>query len=113
MARRTCGTSVPPAAGVPRWQGRVAALTQAGLYLGMLALPVSGLLGAALSRSGLVFFGQKIVLWSVSDQSMAEKLFSLHSALVWGLLALLGLHVAAALKHLLLDKDGVFQRMWL
>jgi len=24
---------------------------------------------------------------------------------------LIGIHVAAALKHLLLDKDGVFQRM--
>ena len=102
LARMSWRASVPPAACVPRWQARVAALTQGGLYLGMLALPVSG----------LVFFGQKIVLWSVSEQSMAEKLFSLHTALVWGLLALLGLHLAAALKHLLRDKDGAFQRMW-
>jgi len=28
------------------------------------------------------------------------------------LMAVLAVHVAAALKHLLIDRDGVFQRMW-
>jgi cytochrome b561 len=38
--------------------------------------------------------------------------FSLHIALAWVLVSLVALHAAGGLKHLLIDKDGVFQRMW-
>lgn len=45
------------------------------------------------------------------DPDRAEQFFDLHSALIWVFVALAGLHVLSALKHLLIDRDGVFQRI--
>ncbi|NYT61041.1 hypothetical protein H0A66_01690 [Alcaligenaceae bacterium] len=39
--------------------------------------------------------------------------FSAHVAISWLLVGLICIHILAALKHLLIDKDGVFQRMWI
>jgi cytochrome b561 len=32
--------------------------------------------------------------------------------MIWILLVLVAVHVAGALKHLLIDRDGTFKRMW-
>jgi cytochrome b561 len=50
--------------------------------------------------------------WAAPNHDMAERFFDLHSTLIWIVVALVALHVAGALKHLLVDKDRVFQRMW-
>jgi cytochrome b561 len=42
---------------------------------------------------------------------LAEQFFGMHSVPIWVLRAVVALHVVAALKHLLWDKDGVFERM--
>jgi cytochrome b561 len=34
-----------------------------------------------------------------------------HGLAAWGLIGLVGLHVAAALKHQFIDKDGLLERM--
>jgi cytochrome b561 len=36
----------------------------------------------------------------------------MHSVIAWVFVGLISLHLLAALKHLLINKDGVFQRMW-
>ena len=36
----------------------------------------------------------------------------IHEWLIWSLTALLALHIAAALKHHLLDRDNTLRRMW-
>ena len=37
---------------------------------------------------------------------------NIHGVVAVVLLVLVALHVVAALKHLLIDRDQVFQRMW-
>ncbi len=46
------------------------------------------------------------------NETLAKQLFALHGvlAMTLGLLALA--HIAAAFKHLLIDRDNIFQRMW-
>jgi len=46
------------------------------------------------------------------NQALSEKLSAVHGTLALVLAALVALHIGAALKHLLIDKDGIFQRMW-
>jgi cytochrome b561 len=36
----------------------------------------------------------------------------IHAAMTWMLAALVAVHVAGALKHMLLDKDVTSKRMW-
>ncbi|NYS35933.1 cytochrome b/b6 domain-containing protein, partial [Streptococcus danieliae] len=81
------------------------------LYAGMLLVPAAGLAGALLSKSGVAFFGLPLPRWFAPDHALAEQCFGLHELGAWTLAGLIVLHVLAGLKHLLLDKDGVFQRM--
>ncbi|MEJ8835041.1 cytochrome b [Ramlibacter sp. AN1133] len=99
-------------AAVPRWQVLLSGATQAGLYLLMIAVPLTGLLGAMYSRAGLVFFGTDLPRWVAASRPTAKQFFELHETLVWVLVVLVVLHVAGGLKHLLVDRDQVFARMW-
>ena len=45
------------------------------------------------------------------DPALSETLFQLHGVLGWALLALLALHIAGALMHWLIKRDGVMRRM--
>jgi cytochrome b561 len=98
-------------ASLPAWQIKVSSVTQWSLYACMVLMPLTGFIGASYSKKGVVFFGLKVPAWGVPNHDIAEQFFSVHSALAWLLVALVTLHAAAGLKHLLIDKDGVFQRM--
>lgn len=97
---------------VPRWQVGLAHFTQWSLYGCLVLMPILGFLGASYSEEGVTFFGSQLPAWVAQNHDLSEKLFSLHIGLAWVMLALISLHVAGALKHLLVDRDGVFQRMW-
>lgn len=97
---------------VPRWQVTLAHLTEWSLYGCLFLMPILGFLGASYSEEGVTFFGAALPAWAAQDHDRSEQLFSLHIGLAWVMVALIALHVAGALKHLLIDRDGVFQRMW-
>lgn len=99
-------------ASVPKWQAEISSVTQSLLYICMFLQPATGFVGASYGKSGVVFFGLRVPAWSVPNHDMAELFFSIHSALAWILVALVIFHAAAGLKHLLIDRDDVFQRMW-
>lgn len=102
----------PLPAGTPGWQIGLAHLTHWGLYALMIAIPTTGILGASYSRAGLFFFGTVLPRWVEPARATAHQFFELHETLVWVLVVLVVLHVAAGLKHLLVDRDEVFGRMW-
>jgi cytochrome b561 len=103
----------PLPADVPAWQVRLSGLTQALLYVLILVLPITGIFGSLFSRQGLVFFGSPLPHGVTPERHTAHLLFETHSWLVWVLVGLVALHVIGALKHLLVDRDRVFRRMWL
>lgn len=47
------------------------------------------------------------------DEAFAKQLFQIHGYLALLLVGIACAHIAAALAHLLIKKDGVFQRMWI
>jgi len=101
----------PLPASMPRWQIVLSRGIHVLLYLLMLLIPISGYLGASYSKSGVQVFGLATPHWALPDHDTAEQFFAIHSLLIWVLVAVVSLHILAALKHLLLDRDHVFQRM--
>ena len=99
-------------ANLPKWQVVASSITQWLLYVCMFLLPITGFLGSSYSKSGVALFGLRLPGWFVPNHDMAEQFFSIHSVLVWVLVAAVALHAAAGLKHLIFDRNGVFQRMW-
>lgn len=98
---------------IPRWQVKAAKLSHWLLYAAMFAMPLAGLTGALFSKNGIAFFGLALPKILVANHDLSELFFSIHSVIAWVLVGLISVHVLAALKHLLVNKDGVFQRMWM
>jgi cytochrome b561 len=96
---------------MPGWQRKLAAVTHWLLYLLMVVIPITGYLGASHTKAGVQWFGKVTPRWAEPNHDLADQLFEIHGTLVWVLVALVALHVAGALKHWLIDKDGTFQRM--
>ncbi len=97
---------------VPRWQQRAAAGSHYLLYLLMLVMPLSGYLASNFSKHGVNFFNTiKLAPWGSDDKLLYAFFNQTHKTASWLLLALVILHVLAALKHLFVDRDAIFSRM--
>jgi cytochrome b561 len=102
----------PAAVAMPEWQRRVAAATHAALYVLMFAVPLSGWVHSSATGVSVVYFGFVPLPDLVGkDKALADLLKALHGTLNFALLALVSVHVAAALKHHVIDRDGVLARM--
>lgn len=97
---------------VPAWQQRGAGLTHAVLYLCMLVMPLSGLLGSGFSPYPVRWFGLVLPRWSQPWPEAKALCSQVHEAAAALLLATLALHVLAAVWHLL-QRDGIGRRMGL
>ncbi len=97
---------------VPVWQAKISNLIHWALYACMIIMPVTGYLGAAHQKSPPKFFGINTPSWAVPNHDLAEQFFNLHSITAWVLVALIVVHALAGIKHLIIDKDQVFERMW-
>jgi cytochrome b561 len=102
----------------PPWPGSMSALQQraAGLghralYVCMVVLPLSGYVGSNFSKHGIRFFGVTLAPWG-PDWPAAYSFFGgVHVAAAFVFSALILGHVALALKHALIERDGVFARI--
>lgn len=101
----------PLPATLPRCQGLAARVVHGLLYLCMLALPLSGYLGSSFSGYPIRYFGLTLASWGGKDEALKELLSAVHWTAAWLFVLLIGLHVAAALRHRL-ARDGLFERMW-
>lgn len=99
-------------ASVPRWEAIASSVVQRLLYVGMVLLPVTGFLGSSYARSGVTLFGMHLPAWRTPDHDIAETWFDVHMTIVWVMVGLVALHALAGMKHALVDRDRVFQRMW-
>lgn len=103
----------PPPPSMPAWQHRAAAVTHVVLYALTLAIPISGWLMSSASGFQVVYLGiLPIPDVLAKDKALADQLKDAHQFLNISMLALVVLHVAAALKHHLLDRDDVLARMF-
>jgi cytochrome b561 len=102
----------PPDLPAPRWQLRTAHVTHWALYAFFFAVPLSGWAFSSASGFPLVVFGViPLPDFVPKDKALAESLMEVHETLAWVLFSLVALHVAGAMKHAFLDRDGLIRRM--
>jgi cytochrome b561 len=102
----------PPALPVPAWQRRTAQAVHAALYLLFFAVPLAGWAYSSAAGFPLVVFGVlPLPDFVVADRELAEALKPVHKGLAYALAAAVAVHVAAALKHHFVDRDGLLARM--
>ncbi len=106
-------THRPPAdLPAPRWQQRLAHATHGALYALFFLVPLAGWAYSSAAGFPIVWFGVLPLPDFVSpDKALAEVMKERHEMLAWLLIGLAALHVAAALKHHLVDRDGLLDRM--
>lgn len=105
----------PQSLALPAWQAFAAASVRAGLYLCLLALPLTGLLmvSAAPIQIPTLVFGWIAVPHPIGpDKAIYAAMLRLHEALFTALAALATIHAGAALFHQFVLKDGLMRRIW-
>ena len=107
-------THRPPAlpTSVPRWQVRVASMSHVLMYVCMIVMPLAGYLGSIYSGYPIKYFGSTLPGWGGTDDALKDFFSTVHYGTAWIFMSLIALHIAAAMKHLLLDRDIVVARMW-
>lgn len=112
LAWRLTHKPPPLPAAMPAWERRAARASHALLYACMLIMPLAGYTASNFSKFGVKLFN-RIVLppWGVDDRAVYAFFNGLHVATSYVFVALIAIHIAAALKHLFLPRYGVFRRM--
>lgn len=97
---------------MPAWQKNVANLLHGMMYVLMFAVPLSGYFYTLASGFPVVYFGVlELPVLIAKNSELKPVLKELHWWLTMGLAGAVALHVAAALKHQFIDRDGVLKRM--
>lgn len=97
---------------MPAWQHLAHSLTHIGLYVLFFAVPLIGWAYSSAAGFPIVLFGQIPLPDFVSpDKALAELIKPWHQISAWSMAALVGLHVAGALKHHFIDRDSLLRRM--
>jgi cytochrome b561 len=105
------GHRPPPLVDVPRWQARVARATHLLLYAALVIQPLAGYLGSEWSGYPVKFFGVTLPSWAGKNVAMKDLMSVVHLATSWVIAATVVLHIAAALKHALVDRNRLLARM--
>lgn len=100
------------AAGTPPWENTVARLTHRLFYFILLAGPFLGWASASAHRLPVSLFGiLPLPALAAPRARWALQAGDVHAWMMWALLVLIGLHVAAALYHHFIRHDNVLLRM--
>jgi cytochrome b561 len=102
----------PLPASMPAWQVQASKISHALLYLCLIVMPLSGFTASQFTKYGVTYFGLfKIPPMGWENRTIYELLQGIHGVTASLLIVLVIVHILAAFKHLLVDRNGVFQRM--
>jgi cytochrome b561 len=103
---------VAPESSLPAWQRLSSEAVHWMLYVMVLATTLSGWAFASFRGWTVTYFYLFRLPMLASDNAAAGKAIDgLHQAAEWLLLALIVIHVAAALAHIFIYRDRIMQRM--
>ncbi len=111
LAYRMFNPPPPYPSDMPRWDRFIAVWSHRIVYTALIALPLTGLIAVSdRARDGWVdlLWGLRIPALAIGD---GEAFGEVHEILVWTTIALLVVHVAAAVYHHLIVRDAASGRM--
>ena len=95
-----------------RWERALSSAVHGLLYLLLLVMPILGYVANSAYGAATPFFGLFNIPPIVgNNEALAEGLFTAHRRMGWLVAILAAMHIAAALQHFVLRRDGVLQRM--
>ncbi|HWG30482.1 MAG TPA: cytochrome b [Steroidobacteraceae bacterium] len=102
----------PPLPALMRpWERDAAQWSHAALYACMIGMPLSGYIASNFSKYGVKLFNVlTLPPWGVDDAQTYSIFNTTHVVLSYVFVALIVVHILAALKHAI-ARDGVFSRM--
>jgi cytochrome b561 len=110
---RLYGRVVPVTTPLTPFESKASHLAHLGLYLLMFLVPLSGWISSSAFGSPTKFFGLFVIPGIIEkNKEIVPYAYWTHFVLVWMLLALVAIHVAAALWHHFRKKDTVLRGMW-
>ena len=96
------------------WQRAASAWVHRLLYLLFFIVPVAGWAYSTAAGFHVTYLGLfQLPDLAAKDKALASLLIQVHATLAWTLAGLVSLHVASAVKHHFVDKDGLLWRMGL
>ncbi|MGO1075936.1 cytochrome b [Inquilinus sp. CA228] len=102
----------PPTARWAAWESMAATASHWLLYLVLLAMPLSGYLMSAGRGRAIPYFGLfEVPLLTPATDAIWRIGSTVHWAGQWALYALVALHIAAAVWHVAVRRDGTLDRM--
>jgi len=114
LAWRVTHRPPPLPATMPAWERIAARVSHALLYVCMLGAPLAGYVASNFSKFGIKYFNLVVLPpWGTDDKAIYAVFNTAHRVFALTLAGMILLHVAAALKHALVDRDGIMRRMWL
>jgi len=97
---------------MPAWQHKAHHGTHHALYALFFLVPLLGWAYSSAAGFPIVFLGLvPLPDWVPVSPALAETIKPLHQWSAYALAGLIVLHIAAALKHQLIDRDGLLLRM--
>ncbi len=101
--------ALPP---MPRWQARAARINHALLYACLVIMPLAGFTASSFSGRPIVYFGNPLPLWFAKNEAVSSVFYGIHFVTSCVLVAAIVVHILAAMKHQLIDRDGLMRRIW-
>lgn len=99
-------------AGLPAWQRRAAYASHAALYGLIVLVPLLGWAGTSACCAPVnLFWSLPLTLPISGGMPVGEPILGAHKLAAFALVALIALHVAAAMHHHLVRRDGTLRRM--
>jgi len=96
---------------LPRFNRVASEIVHGLLYVALLLQPVLGWAATAAGGYPIEFFNGTLPKFLAKDPELSKTLYALHYGTGLLILALIAIHVGAALMHRLVLRDGVMQRM--
>lgn len=84
---------------ISKWQQRAAGTVQGLLYTAMIGMPLTGYFQSMYSKYDTKFWGIVLPRVAEADDAMRDKFSEIHEILAFIFIAIILLHIAAAIKH--------------
>ncbi len=94
-----------------KWEVGLAHAIHAVFYVSMIGMPLSGWAMSSAGGHPVVLFGIPLPPLVGEDKALGQAMRDLHGLFADVFVVTIGLHVAGALKHHFIDRDGTIARM--